>query len=87
MFNPRFDKFVRPTEMEMCEYASLDCIFIVLTHLSAKEIVQSENDSIPARASLSGFAASYNFSISPTCGFAFGDVFIWSILHIRHLES
>jgi len=28
---------------------------------------------MPARTSPSGFAAPYNFSISPTCGFIFGD--------------
>jgi len=28
---------------------------------------------MPARASPSGFTAPYHFSISPTCGFAFGD--------------
>jgi len=33
--------------------------------------VQSESDFIP----VSGKAALYNFSISPTCGFAFGTCF------------
>jgi len=28
---------------------------------------------MPARASPSGLAAPYNFSISPTCGLSFGD--------------
>jgi len=28
----------------------------------------------PARTSPFGFAAPYHFSVSPTCGFAFGDV-------------
>jgi len=32
---------------------------------------ESESDFMPARASLSGFAVSYHFSISPTFGFAF----------------
>jgi len=38
---------------------------------------QSESDFMP-----------YHFSISTTCGFAFEEqerVFMWSILHIRHL--
>jgi len=37
---------------------------------------------MPAR----GFAAPYHFSISPTCGSAFGDAgtcFMWNILHIE----
>jgi len=43
----------------------------------SKEVqeVQSERDFMPARASPFGFAVPYSFSISPTCGFAFGDVF------------
>jgi len=33
--------------------------------------VQSESDFMPVRASPSGFAVLYHFSISPTFGFAF----------------
>jgi len=36
--------------------------------------VQSESDFMPARASPSGFAVPYNFSIPLTCGFCFSDV-------------
>jgi len=65
---------------------------IYLKPLSVKkQKIQSESDFTPARASPSGFAAPYNFSISITCGFAFGHVqervFMWYILHIRHLEG
>jgi len=45
-----------------------------LNCLKCQEIVQRESDFTSARASPSGFAAPYNFPISPTCGFAFGDV-------------
>jgi len=41
--------------------------------------VQSERDLMWAHASPSGFVVPYNFSISLTCGFAFGH-----ILHIWH---
>jgi len=34
---------------------------------------QSESDFMPARTSPFGFAVPFNFSISPTCSFAFGD--------------
>jgi len=45
----------------------------MLNPLSAqKSKVQSESDFMSARTSPSDFAAPYYFSISPTCGFAFG---------------
>jgi len=54
--------------------------------------VQSESNFMPARASPSDFAVPYNFSISFTCGFAFGHgvqerVFMWyTVLHIEGLR-
>jgi len=36
---------------------------------------QSESDFMPGRASPSGFVVHYSFSISPTCGFIFRNVF------------
>jgi len=44
--------------------------------------VQSESDLIPAHASTFGFAVSYHFSISLTCGFAFGQRFFITCNHV-----
>jgi len=41
-----------------------------------KKKVQSESDSMPARAVLSGFAVPYHFSISIIGGFAFGPLIL-----------
>jgi len=46
---------------------------ILYNSLNSVSAKKSQSDFMPARASPSGFAAPYHFSISPTCGFAFGD--------------
>jgi len=38
-----------------------------------RQLLNPLSDFMPARASPSGFAVSYRFSISPTCGVVFGE--------------
>jgi len=49
--------------------------------LSAKKVL-SESDFMPVRTSPSSSAASYHFSISPTCGFAFPLVVLLSEIFV-----
>jgi len=55
--------------------------------LPRNQKVQSESDSMPARASPSGFAIPYQFSISITSGFAFGNSAetCFHVVYIQHV--
>jgi len=57
----------------------------LLNPLSAKKSFKVKV-TLCQRDSPSSFAVPYIFLISPTCGFAFGDFFVWSILPHQALK-